>query len=265
MEHINNSIAALIGQNTILENEQHRCPYCGKEYEKKVIPIRFANTEKICYSPICTCKEDREEADRIRKLEEKRKIDKAIQLANRFNNSMMSKRFQKMRFDLLDSTKNVAEIEFCKEYANNFDIETSKGIQMIGNVGTGKTTLLACICNELMIKGYNCLFTTLTNLLGEFTSYSSEHSGNIRGKIEWLLKFDFIVFDDIGRETTTDRRKEILFTIIDSLYNNESIVAFSANPEMLSTFTSNTEFTALLDRLRAMCPKRFEFRGQSLR
>ena len=86
---------------------------------------------------------------------------------------------------------------------------------MVGRYGVGKTAILAAVCNELMINGHTCLFTTLSALLDKFSSYSFNNSGDITGLLMWLIKFDFIVLDDIGREAYTDKRQEIVFRIID--------------------------------------------------
>lgn len=264
-------------QNSTVFNQGERhigkkyCSICGKPYKDSTIKLA-SGIIATSQQPTCTCEEDKrrrdEEAEQLRiqqEREEKEKLQKAIELSRRFENSLMSKRFQKMSFDTLDQTKNVTEIQFCRQFVNNFDKETSKGASFIGNSGTGKTTLLGCTSGELIKKGYNCLFTTVASLLSDFTQYSSEHAGNIEEKLKWLVRFDFIVLDDFGRMTLTEKRREVLFQIIDTLYNNVSVIAFTANPEMITKIKADKEMSALLDRLNAMCPNKFVFRGDSLR
>ena len=136
---------------------------------------------------------------------------------------------------------------------------------MVGKVGTGKTTLLAAICNELMEKGYSCLFTTFSSLLDKFSRYSYENAGDITPLVNWLVSFDFVVLDDLGRETYTDKRKETAFRIIDALLNYKVVTAFTANPEMLTKLKVIPEWNATLDRLKEVCKYHFEFKGDSLR
>lgn len=249
-------------RNTIVGKPQ-KCSICGKEYKKVTVgKDRFQIT---CYEAQCTCEKDlamQKEKERIKKVQ---RINNAALLSKRFDNSMLSKRLRKMEFENLDQSMNIKEINFCKNFVKTFDTETSTGIQMLGNTGAGKSSLLACICNGLIRQGYNCLFTTLSNLISDFVQYSGENYGNINSKLNWLLRFDFIVLDDIGRENLTEKRKEVLFQIVDALYNEEKVIAFTANPEMITKLKKDKELEAILNRLKALCPNSFEFHGKSLR
>lgn len=247
--------------------EMKKCKYCGKSYtwyEQKVF-----NGEKTLrvQVPTCHCLEEKEaeaKEARIKKYKEE-KLEKL------FKNSLLTPLFQEKTFEYLllpenlTIYKNESDILQCKKYAETFHPKASSGIQMIGNVGTAKTTLLAAICNHLLRKGYKCLFTTLPDLLDKFSKYSYENSGDITPLLNWLIEFDFIVLDDIGRETYTDKRKETSFRIIDTLLNHKKCVAYTANPEMIMKLSKIPEWFATLDRLRAMCNVKFSFKGQSLR
>lgn len=239
------------------------CSICGREY--KQITVGKEPFLITCYEAQCDCeKKAAMQADKQREEREQREAAAQL-LLKRFDNSMMSKRLKRMEFENLTPSENTKELEFCKNYVMNFDTEKSKGIQLLGNTGAGKSSLMACVCNSLIKRGYNCLFTTLSALLSDFVQYSGEHFGSISAKLNWLLKYDFIVLDDIGRESITDKRKEILFQIVDSLYNEEKIIAFTANPEMLDKLKKDKELTAILDRIKSLCPHVLQFRGMSLR
>lgn len=240
----------------VKEVKLSECPYCGKKqiiFDKKIgnFHVRVPVFDCKCLDII----EERKEQERIERIKSKR-------MQELFNNSLMTPFFQTKTFENLKAGKYFDE---CQHYAETFDPITSKGIQMIGNVGTGKTTLLAAICNNLLSKGYKCLFTTLSDLLGKFTQYSSTNAGDITHLLHWLTEFDFVCLDDIGRETYTDKRKEIAFQIIDRLLNYKVVTAFTANPEMIEKLKQIPEMNAALDRLKEMCPLRFEFRGESMR
>ena len=248
----------------ILQNEEKKernlptCPHCGKSYKWFERKINFGKGYIKVPVPDCKCMELRErEAERQRILRHKTE-----RLAKLFSNSMITPLFKEKTFDNL---KQTIELHKCKEYAKLFDPKTSQGISMIGRVGTGKTTLLAAICNELMNKGYSCLFTTFSDLLDKFSEYSYEHAGNVRPLLDWLVSFDFVVLDDLGRETYTDKRKETAFRIIDAILNHKVIMAFTANPEMLAKLSKIPEWAATMDRLKETCKYKFTFEGESLR
>lgn len=258
------SITEILNCETLTSNIK-KCRICGQEYKSRLVSSESGRFKITVYEPVCNCEKRQAEIEEKNIIERKRKEKEAALLTQRFNNSMLTKRLRGMTFDSLSSSENQNEIIFCKKYIKDFNIETSKGIQMLGNTGVGKSSLLACVCNSLIKKGYNCLFTTLSNLLGEFIQYSSENYGSINFKLNWLLKFDFIVLDDIGRENLTEKRKEILFQIVDALYNEEKIIAFTANPEMIRKLKKDEELDAILNRIKSLCPNRLEFHGSSLR
>lgn len=251
-------------EREVTESTQ-KCEYCGKPYKDIKISVIMGGVKReprYFTEPDCDCLEKKKkQEEEQRELESLERL-KTTRLQELFNNSLITPYFKTKTFENLKSNENT---ENCKKYAKEFNPSVSQGIQMIGNIGTGKTTLLAAICNELLKNGYKCLFTTLSDLLGKFTSHSSNNSGNITELLQWLIEFDFVCLDDIGRETYTDKRKEIAFQIVDTLLNYKVVTAFTANPEMIEKLKQIPEMNAALDRLKEMCPIKYEFRGMSLR
>ncbi|MBO7735036.1 MAG: ATP-binding protein [Methanobrevibacter sp.] len=241
------------------------CEHCGKPY--KQVKISFImdglkHNPKIFNEPVCRCIEIITEKEKEKREQERLEKLKNERLQELFTNSLITPYFKMKTFERIEQNYNT---EQAIKYVRDFIPFYSNGIQMIGNVGTGKTTLLAAICNELLKNGYKCLFTTFSELLSRFTSHSSNNAGSITDLLNWLIEFDFVCLDDIGREAYTDKRKEIAFQIIDTLLNYRVVVAFTANPEMIEKLKQIPEMNAALDRLREMCPIKYEFRGKSLR
>lgn len=242
-----------------LENkpeEMKVCEYCGKPYvwfDKKVGLINLHVPV-----PSCNCIQEIEAKKEAAKIAEAKKE----KLAKLFDNSMMTPFFAEKKFENLKKTEH---FEFCKKYSEEFSPKTSKGIRMFGVKGTGKTTLLAAICNELMKKNFSCLFTTLSALLDRFSKFSFDNAGDIAPLLQWLTSFDFVVLDDIGREKYNDRRNEIAFRIIDTLLNYKVCTCISANPETLKKLQEIAEWQAILDRLKDICSHKLQFTGDSMR
>lgn len=239
-----------------------KCYICGKPY-KPIPPLPalqkiFPNENHIIYAPSCSCMfEEEKQAER-----EKQEAIRKQRIEQIFNNSMMTPFFREKRFENLEMTDN---LKFCKEYADSFNKETSQGLQFIGDIGTGKTTALACICNQLMDEGHPCLFTTFSALLNKFSNYSYEHASDIFPLLNDLTNCDFVVLDDLGRENYTDKRKELAFTIIDHLLNYKITIAITANPNIISKLAKLEEWQAILDRLYEMCPITLQFNNKSMR
>ena len=252
------------------ENEKV-CFYCGKPYVlkrfeftgngalKNVLIQRFGESAIYQYCADCDCERN---AWYEQKAKEEAKERQEL-LNKRFENSMMSPLFREKRFENLNPCEHLA---FCRRYAQKFKPKYSQGLCLIGETGTGKTTLLAAICNELIEKGYTCLFMTFSGLIENLLTYSAENSGNLSDRLEWLRSFDFVVLDDIGRESyNTERRNEIAFRIIDTLLNYKVVTSISGNPEMISRLKDVWQQNAAVDRLRQMCPINLSFNGESYR
>lgn len=237
--------------------QMKKCPHCGKSFVW--FDRKLKNINIHIQVPDCNCVEEIEKRKKFEAIEAAKKE----RLARLFENSMMTPFFKEKTFDKLNSSKE--HFSRCYQYAQKFHPLTATGIQMIGGVGTGKTTLLAAICNELIKQGFSCLFTTLSSLLDKFSKYSYDNAGDISPLLNWLTEFDFIVLDDIGRETYTEKRKETAFRIVDTLLNYKKITAFTANPEMINKLKNIPEWAATLDRLKDTCGILLQFEGSSMR
>lgn len=245
--------------------ELKKCAHCGATFTWFTLPAVLGRKPAKVQVPTCECIEELEEKEKARKEKEA----KDAKLKKLFENSLMTPLFRKKTFKLLEEKAveygNKKELEICKKYAKEFNRETSAGICMIGKPGTGKTTLLAAICNELLEKNHSCLFITMSALFDKFTKYSYDNAGDISGLLNWLTEFDFIVLDDIGRGGESEKRQEVAYRIIDTLLNYEVPTCVTANPEMLAIIDSFPAWRAIIDRLKDMCEIRIEFKGSTNR
>lgn len=238
-----------------------KCTKCGKEYKQMRHPV--TKQLRDFFIPDCKCEELESELKTKQKEEKMRREALQKTLNKKFNNSMMTPYFLKKKFENLEKTDAVI---FGIKYAEEFNQQSSKGISIIGNIGLGKSTLFACICNELIRKSFNCLFLTMSELLDMFINSCDYKNDDSSEKIlTWLVKFDFIVLDDIGQESYTPRKKEFFFRIIDTLMKNNKVVGYTANIKLYSKLEADVEIEATLDRLKEMCPINIVFEGNSYR
>lgn len=235
------------------------CIICGKEYIEKELKIPSYGIDSRIEVADCECEAQQEEAGKIARD----KSYKQYVLSQKFENSLLTPFFQEKDFNKISESEIKTKLV---DYVNDFNPKTSTSIIFIGDIGTGKTTLLACTCKELLLKGYSCLFIKMSNLLDKFINACSFDSEENSEKLKyWLLQFDFIVIDDLGREKYTEKRLEIAFDIIDDLMNYKKCVGITANPAMIEKLKKIPDFEAILDRLHEMCGIQHTFKGESYR
>ena len=215
--------------------------------------------DMVVYTPCfnCTCekkREAREEAEKQRK-QEQTKIENAIK------NSCIYPYYEELSLEKLDKIKN---LDFCKKFVQEFDPQKSEGLQLVGEKKTGKSSLLAAMCNDLIKKGYTCLFITFTELLEKFAAHNEEHYANVYELLEWLTTFNFVVLDDVGRHPVSKFKANFAHMIVNRLKHKKITTAISANRKLLNILTSNEEMEDTLSILGEMCTIKLDFNGKSL-
>lgn len=246
------------------------CPKCGdyQEYIREEVSFKgiIAFPEKILPQE-CYCQRKEQEKT---EAEDRKKKETAL-LMEKFKVSEIPPRFLNWNFNTVDDSENK---KVCQKYVDCFDINilAGNGLFLIGTKGTGKTTLTVCMLKELIKQGHSALIIGFREVLNRITAtYAPNSLKNQRQVMDELLKFDFLVFDDFGREAYTEKQIELAFWVIDELNKNMKCVAITANPEMIARLKDKREFKyaeqfiAILDRLNEMCKTVLKFEGKSFR
>lgn len=113
--------------------------------------------------------------------------------------------------------------------ALSFAIDPYGTFILHGTYGTGKTHLLAAICNEALTKyGITSLFTTAPELFGAIQQRIG-HNEEYLSLIEHAGRTRLFVIDDIDKAKWTEFREEVYFAIIDKRTKRELPTAISTN------------------------------------
>lgn len=171
-------------------------PYCKKCKTKR---FYCSKDKQWCIRSMCKCQEaarkKQEEEEAARKRMEEFNNRKALSLTGKRYRNLMFKDATITEHNSKAYQKASAYVEKSKEvFAENI------GLYIYGDNSSGKTFLIACICNELVWKGYRCIYTNLATILNEIRgSYDRNGMGEctILRNLEY---YDFAFIDDLGKE-----------------------------------------------------------------
>ena len=220
--------------------------YCGKCNTPKqvAVPLNGQITKPYC---MCKCETEAYNAEQARKREIFRREEIERNRASGFLDlDMLNCRFE------VDDRKNPKITDISQRYVEHFLTmrKKGKGLIYLGNSGTGKSFMAACIANALIDKGFKCLMTNFPRIINELT-------GIFEGKqayIDSLNRYDLLIIDDLAVERDSEYTAEIIQNVIDSRYR-------SGKPLIITTNLTKSEYEnpknikreRLFSRLYEMC------------
>lgn len=162
-----------------------------------------------------------------RQIEIDKQQEQKERLAKMFEFSGIGERFKKRTFDnFIETRENKAALQYFKNYAKNFG-KQKKGIYLCGDYGIGKTHLAVAVANYLINEGKSVLYLPITNLKGRiYQSYENHTTDEIIYKI---TKNSLLILDDFDKLKKTDAMIEVLYGVINKLYEDERKVIITAN------------------------------------
>lgn len=222
----------------------------------------------------CACKCESEAQERKREEERRQRIIEAFN--SRRNLSMIGDRYKNVRIaDATITDNNRAVYQKCKNYIDHAKEmrEHNIGLYIYGDNSSGKTYLTVCVCNELLWKGYRCVYTNLATILNEIrSSYDGQGMGECE-LIARLQTYDFAFIDDLGKEflgrehnpTTAKWAEEKLFEVINARYNAQRPTIFSSNYEIAELASVLSLDKAIIERINEMATRVLKLDGDDFR
>lgn len=210
------------------------CSICHKPY--KQVAYDVCGRKGFWPEPQCTCEEE------ARKREEEAEQERARQ--KRVDALGLPPKLRPFNLNNIEC-EHAAEARI---FVEGFKPHR-KGLFLWGSNGNGKTTLAAVICKELAYRGRRVLFTTMSSILNKMEEGGIGRAANIKRLLRELQTYDFVVFDDYGREDYTPARLQNVFLILNTLYEWQVTFCMTANPECINRIKNIPELAAIKDRL----------------
>jgi DNA replication protein DnaC len=155
------------------------------------------------------------------------------------------------------------------------DIEASladgRGLWLIGDVGTGKTTLAMLVSKTALESGSSVAIYSLPRLLARIRRTYDHGPGeqDYTDFFERLTSADLLHLDDLGAEKRTDWVIEQLYSIVNERYESQRSVLVTLNVEREDHSSKDGPLFGAVERLKAQIGERtvsrlFEMCGDPL-
>lgn len=243
-----------------------RCKICH------TLRVYVSEDKMFCVRCICKCQSEKIKKDK--EIEATRRNVEEFYDRQRF--SLMGDRYKDCRLSTAVITENNrTAYEKAKRYVEHAAevVRDNIGLYFYGDNSSGKTHITACICNELLHKGYRCVYTNFARILVEIRAgYGGEGRGEI-DIMQKLMTYDFAFLDDFGKEfigreynrSAAKWAEEKLFEMINARYNSMRPTVFSSNYAMDELASKLSLDKAIIERVNEMSTRVIRLEGDDFR
>jgi DNA replication protein DnaC len=128
----------------------------------------------------------------------------------------------------IDKTAVALVRDYVVELERN--LRSGRGLWLMGNTGTGKTTLAMLVSKHALAAGHSVAIYAMPKLLARIRStYQSEDGDSYLQFFERLSQVDLLHLDDFGAEKKSDWVLEQLYSILNERYEQERSIVVTTN------------------------------------
>jgi DNA replication protein DnaC len=143
-------------------------------------------------------------------------------------------------------------VQEVRRYVRDIDakLDAGHGLWLMGDVGTGKTTLAMIVSMAALDAGRTVAIYSLPRLLNLVRDAIDSEDGMV-AFLDRLVAVDLLHIDDLGAENTTDWVLEQLYSIVNTRYEDEQAMIVTTNKNYEELIDQLGERT--VSRLVAIC------------
>jgi DNA replication protein DnaC len=122
------------------------------------------------------------------------------------------------------------QVQAVRRYVRDIEqnLDGGRGLWLMGDVGTGKTTLAMIVSKAALDAGRSVAIYSLPRLLNLIRGAIETEAGMV-GFLERLTAVDLLHIDDLGVENTTEWVLEQLYSIVNTRYEDERAMIVTTN------------------------------------
>ena len=147
--------------------------------------------------------------------------------------AVIPRRYRGVSFDRPPVTQIAPTVvDEVRRYVRDLDhkLDSGRGLWLMGDVGTGKTTLAMLVSSAALAKGRSVAIYSLPRLLSELRKTFDESSDmSYLQLLDSLASVDLLHIDDVGAERSNEWVLEQLYSIVNSRYEEEKSVVITTN------------------------------------
>jgi len=128
-------------------------------------------------------------------------------------------------------------------------IDEISNIILIGSNGVGKSTIAQNLGYQAVLQGHTVLFTSAANMLNDLAAQDGDNA--LRRRLNHYAKPKFLIIDEVGYLSYSNRHADLLFEIINRRYEKRATLVTTNRPfgEWNEVFPNAACVVSLIDRL----------------
>ncbi|MBM7643671.1 primosomal protein DnaI [Streptococcus loxodontisalivarius] len=228
-------VAAFISQHSLSQDEIKRSLPKFNQFRNERAKFLSGDSSYIAkgYQPILTMNEGYADVTYLETRELKEAQEKQA-IENRIHLMSLPKSYKHISFDdvLLDDSRRLVSFGNLVDFVNDYPDQGQKGLYLYGDMGVGKSYLLAAMAHELSEK------KGVTTTMLHYPSFTIDvknaiNEGRVKEEIDAVKAAPVLILDDIGAEQFSSWvRDEVLQVILQYRMLEELPTFFTSNYSM---------------------------------